>query len=130
MPEVMQSGPGPNWPTKANAPDNERDPQLIARALVASYQNSRTDLSDRNKEDIRPVYTHEVYVVWFSYILGGWKALLSTPVPNLMYYEVIYDKERDRIYLDAYHKTENVQIERIEDHDYGRLHDRWEEVSR
>lgn len=124
----ITNGPGPAWPTRASSIDHRSDPQLIAKALVASYQNSRTDISDQNSGDITPVYAHEVYVVWFSYILGGWKCLLSTPVSNQMYYEVTYDRPLDRIYLDAYHKRENVQVRRLEDFDG--LRDQWEEVSR
>lgn len=52
----------------------------------------------------------EVYVVWFCYILGGWKALVSTTLPDGMYYEVTYNKEKREAYLDAYKKFDNVAI--------------------
>jgi hypothetical protein len=52
----------------------------------------------------------EVYVVWFAYVLGGWKALCSTTLPDGMYYEVTHDKNTGETYLDAYKKFENVVI--------------------
>ena len=52
----------------------------------------------------------DVYVVWFCYILGGWKALVSTTIPDDTYYEVTYNKEKDEIYLDTYVKADNVKI--------------------
>ena len=48
----------------------------------------------------------DVYVVWFCYILGGWKALVSTTVPDKLYCEVTYNKEKDEVYLDIYEKKE------------------------
>lgn len=52
----------------------------------------------------------EVYVVWFAYILGGWKALLSTTLDDGMYYEVTRNAQKRETYLDAYKKAENRVI--------------------
>lgn len=41
------------------------------------------------------------------YILGNVKWLLSTTLPDDMYYEVTYNKVKDEFYLDAYKKFEN-----------------------
>ena len=49
----------------------------------------------------------EVYEVWHSYILGHEKWLLSTTLPDGMYYEVTYNKAKNEFYLDAYKKFEN-----------------------
>ena len=46
----------------------------------------------------------DVYVVWFSYTLGNWKALLSTVLPDGAYYEVIHDREKSVTYVDTYVK--------------------------
>lgn len=54
--------------------------------------------------------TH-VYVVWFCYILGGWKALCSTNIEDGKYYEVTYDHENDRIYVDEYAKRNQLAFE-------------------
>jgi hypothetical protein len=52
----------------------------------------------------------EVYVVWSCFILQNWKCLISTTLPDGMYYEVTYDADEEAIYLDAYKKFMNVRI--------------------
>jgi len=56
----------------------------------------------------------EVYVVWFAYVLGYWKALCSTTLPDGRYYEVTFNKERGIAYVDTYLKTHNVEVNIIE----------------
>ena len=50
----------------------------------------------------------EVYIASFMYILKGWKAMVSTTLPDGMYYEVTYNKDKCETYLDAYTKFDNV----------------------
>lgn len=52
----------------------------------------------------------EVYVVWFSKTLQNWKALLSTTLPDGMYYEVTHNGDKNETYIDAYKKFENVVV--------------------
>ena len=52
----------------------------------------------------------EVYVVWFSKTLQNWKALLSTTLPDGMYYEVTFNGDAREAYVDAYKKFENVAV--------------------
>lgn len=78
-------------------------PTNIALREVDNYVTSHLDKSD-------PAPEFEVYIVWFCYILGGWKCLVSTTLPDGMYYEVTYDKNKKYIYLDAYKKFDNVEI--------------------
>lgn len=54
------------------------------------------------------VYMKEIYVVWFSYILGGWKALVSTSIGDGYYYEVTFNKEKKETYVDTYQKISNT----------------------
>lgn len=74
-----------------------------AKALVETYAKEHID-----KTDIMP--TFDVFVVWNAYILGNIKALLSTTIPDGMYYEVTYNKAKDEIYFDAYKKFQNICI--------------------
>lgn len=59
----------------------------------------------------------EIYVVWFAYILGSWKALCSTSLPDGRYYEVTFKKEHDGsdgpavVFVDTYVKTHNRVVE-------------------
>ena len=75
-----------------------------AKSLVADYAKEHFD-----KTDVAPEF--EVFVVWNAYILGNIKALLSTTIPDGMYYEITYNKAKDEIYFDAYKKFENRKIE-------------------
>ena len=52
----------------------------------------------------------DIYVVWFCKTLQNWKALVSTTLPDGMYYEVTYNGDKKEIYLDAYKKFENKCI--------------------
>lgn len=77
-----------------------------AKELVAKYTNEHLDITDGvvfNQED--------VYVVWYSKTLQNAKALLSTPLPDGMYYEVTYNGDKDEIYFDAYKKLHNIRVE-------------------
>lgn len=79
------------------------NPANVAIDEVTNYIYQHLDKTD-------PTPAFDVYVVWFCYILGGWKCLVSTTIPDGMYYEVTYDKNKDAIYLDAYKKFDNVEI--------------------
>jgi hypothetical protein len=76
------------------------------KELVADYTNAHLDVTDGvvfNQED--------VYVVWYSKTLQNAKALLSTPLPDGMYYEITYNGDKDEIYFDAYKKFHNIRVE-------------------
>lgn len=81
----------------------DHNPIVIAVENVDTYVREHLDKSD-------PTPEFSVYVVWFCYILGGWKCLVSTTLPDGMYYEVTYDIYNRAIYLDAYKKFDNVEI--------------------
>lgn len=71
--------------------------------IVRKYVEEHLD-----KSDAKPEY--DVYVVWQCYVLGNAKWLLSTTLPDGMYYEVTYNKVKDVFYLDAYKKFANMSI--------------------
>lgn len=83
-----------------SSPDEERgtEPIEIAQLFV------RREI-EKNAVDFR--YT--TYVVWFAYVLGGWKALVSTTIADGRYYEVTYNKEADEFYVDTYLKIQNTK---------------------
>jgi hypothetical protein len=80
------------------------DPQTRAKDLVTAYVNEHLDKSD-------PSPDFSVYVVWFAYTLGSWKVLISTTLPDAMYYEVTYNGAKKETYLDAYKKFKNLCIQ-------------------
>lgn len=52
----------------------------------------------------------DVYIVWFSKTLQNWKALVSTTLPDGMYYEVTFNGDKKELYLDAYKKFDNQKV--------------------
>ena len=81
--------------------------EFIKRAvtIVTEYFNSTVDGTDGIL-----LGPSDVFVVWSCKILQNNKALLSTDVPDGMYYEVTYNGDNKEFYLDAYKKWENISI--------------------
>lgn len=52
----------------------------------------------------------DVFVVWDCKTLQNHKALISTDLPDGMYYELTYDGDKQQLYFDAYKKFENKSI--------------------
>jgi hypothetical protein len=50
----------------------------------------------------------EVKIVWFAYVLGNWKAIVITTLPDECLYEVTHNAAKGETYLDKYLKTKNV----------------------
>ena len=79
--------------------------QEKAKQIVANWYNDQA-----GKDEISVVTAEDVYVVWFCKTLQNWKALLSTDLPDGMYFEVTYNGDKKEAYLDAYKKIRNVKI--------------------
>ena len=71
--------------------------------LVRSYVQDKLDKSD-NPSDF------DVYMVWKCKALQNWKWLISTTLPDGMYYEVTFNGNKNEFYLDAYKKFQNICI--------------------
>lgn len=72
----------------------------ICKNEVRKYTEEHMDKTDA-KQDF------EVFVVWSCKTLQNNKALLSTTLPDKMYYELTYNGDKKELYLDAYVKLEN-----------------------
>lgn len=77
----------------------------LAKQTVLDYVRAHLDVTDNVNVSI-----NDIYVVWFCKTLQNWKALISTTLPDGMYYEVTYNGDKKEIYLDAYKKFENKCI--------------------
>ena len=82
--------------------------QKIAKEIVLDYANKHIDKTDNTQ-----ITLDDVYIVWFCKTLQNWKALVSTTLPDGMYYEVTYNGDKKEIYLDAYKKFENQKIDGV-----------------
>ena len=71
--------------------------------IIREYIWEHLDKSD-------PETTFDVYIVWKCKTLQNWKYLLSSTLPDGMYYELIYNGDKKEWYLDAYKKFENRVI--------------------
>lgn len=73
------------------------------KKIVKEYAIEHIDKTDEIPE-------YEVFVVWYCKSLQNHKALLSTSLPDGMYYELTYNGDKKELYLDAYKKFENKCI--------------------
>ena len=77
------------------------------RETVFNYVKDHLDKTD----DIK-ITLDDIYIVWCCKALGNWKALLSTTLPDGMYYECTYNGNKNEMYLDAYKKFENKKYDK------------------
>jgi hypothetical protein len=80
------------------------------KGIPFSVEDEGQSFPDLAKDIVQMNTTGTVYVVWFAYVLGYWKALCSTDVPDGRYYEVTYHKEKKVAFLDTYVKVANQEV--------------------
>ena len=74
-----------------------------ALEIVRQYAYDHIDKTDDIPE-------FSVFTVWKCKTLQNWKFLISTTLPDGMYYEITYNGDKHEWYLDAYKKFENKCI--------------------
>lgn len=89
-------------------------PMRAKLCVLHNYNVSRIG-TPRNRK-LEPLTIEEVYVVWFAFVRGNWKAILSTSRPDGRMYEVSYKRENDgtdgpeSLVVDTYLKTHNTDV--------------------
>lgn len=81
------------------------DTQDYIRQLVAGYHNRH--FSEDKFDDIT---VQDVFIVWFSKTLQNWKALAAADTSDDYYYELTYDGDEERTYIDVYDKVDNTIV--------------------
>lgn len=79
------------------------DTDVQALGIVTEYIRRHLDVTDGNID-------YDVYIVWKCKALQNWKWLLSSSLPDGMYYELTYNGDKKEWYLDAYKKFENLVL--------------------
>ena len=83
--------------------------EQLAKRLVYYYAKAHLDSTDDIEFD-----TCNVFIVWSCKTLQNNKALLSTDLPDGMYYEITYNGDKEEFYFDAYKKFENRKFDLAE----------------
>lgn len=80
----------------------------ICKKVVTDYTNEHLDKSEGLE-----IAVEDTFIVWSCKTLQNNKALLSTTLPDGMYYELTYNGDKEELYIDAYKKFENrcIKIE-------------------
>lgn len=77
----------------------------LCKREVVEYFNQHADKTDQKK-----ITEDDVFIVWACKILQNNKALVSTTIPDGMYYEVTYDGDKQQAYVDVYKKQQNYSV--------------------
>lgn len=82
----------------------------ICKEKIVEYFNFRSDKTDK-----KHITKDDVFVVWSCKTLQNNKALLSTTIPDGMYYEFTYNGDKNELYMDAYKKWENKCFKEVDE---------------
>lgn len=81
----------------------------LIRQIMVNHVN-------KNLVDSDKISVNDISITWFSKTLQNWKALAITNLKDKKYYELTFDGDRNRVYLDEYIKVSNnvINLDNIE----------------
>ena len=56
----------------------------------------------------KKIKIQELHTVWFSYVLGNMKMIVTNVGPGQSIYEVTYNRQTNKMYVDVYEKQSNT----------------------
>lgn len=62
----------------------------------------------KDKADNTSLSVENMYVVWHCKTLQNYKTLLTTNIPDGMYYELTFNGNKNELYMDVYKKWQNM----------------------
>jgi hypothetical protein len=95
-----------NTPAFENTEGYHEDPdRFLKNAKLLVVGAYAVETSETGEPELTP---DQLYIVWFGYVLGNWKAMISTTVPgDGLYFEVTYNEKKEESYVDIYRKSAN-----------------------
>lgn len=79
---------------------------IACKNMIIDYFTKHKDTTDKDIE----MKIENVFVVWSCKILQNNKMLLSTTMPDGLYYEITYNGDKHEAYVDVYKKWENYVV--------------------
>jgi hypothetical protein len=98
-------------PPKLDKPllEPERFTRLARQIAVDNYNANR--YAGRS-----PVVTmDQVYIVWFTKVLGNWKAIVASSTARGLMWEITFNGHRKEAYVEVYKKLNSVKVPLGED---------------
>lgn len=90
--------------------DDEGNDYVNRAKMLVQEQINVSGIGTPRGYEINHIYLDEIYVVWFTFVMGNWKAVLSTSRPDGRIWEVTRNRAREETYVDSYLKTHNVAV--------------------
>lgn len=79
---------------------------IACKNMIIDYFTKHKDTTDKEIE----MKIEDVFVVWTCKALQNNKTLLSTKMPDGLYYEITYNGDKHEAYVDVYKKWENFVV--------------------
>lgn len=79
---------------------------IACKNMIIDYFTKNKDTTDKDIE----MKIENVFVVWSCKTLQNNKMLLSTTMPDGLYYEITYNGDKHEAYVDVYKKWENYVV--------------------
>lgn len=79
---------------------------IACKNMIIDYFTKHKDTTDKEIE----MKINDVFVVWSCKTLQNNKMLLSTKLPDGLYYEITYNGDEHEAYVDVYKKWENYVV--------------------